>query len=181
MKRFLVLILTTMLLLSVAYAEQESRTLVVYYSASGTTQAIAEQIAALTGADVFALEPVNPYTDEDLNWRDRESRVVKEHEAGELPVELVSVEVAGWENYDTVYIGYPIWWQDASWVMDAFVEANDFTGSTVISFSSTLAYGYGASGAHLADKAGTGNWIDGINFFGTASDEEISTWLETLK
>lgn len=181
MKRFLVLILTAMLLLSVAYAEQESRTLVVYYSASGTTQAIAEQIAALTGADVFALEPVNPYTDEDLNWRDRESRVVKEHEAGELPVGLVSVEVAGWENYDTVYIGYPIWWQDASWVMDAFVEANDFTGKTVISFCTSQASGYGESGAHLAEKAGTGNWIDGINFFGTASDEEISTWLETLK
>ena len=181
MKRFLVLILTTMLLLSIAYAEQESRTLVVYYSASGTTQAIAEQIAALTGADVFALEPVNPYTDEDLNWRDRESRVVKEHEAGELPVELVSVEVEGWENYDTVYIGYPIWWQDASWVMDAFVEANDFTGKTVISFCTSQASGYGESGAHLAEKAGTGNWIDGINFFGTASDEEISAWLETLK
>ena len=181
MKRFLVLILATMLLLSVAYAEQESRTLVVYYSASGTTQAIAEQIAALTGADVFALEPVNPYTDEVLNLRDLDSLVVKVHESGELPVELVSVEVAGWENYDTVYIGYPIWWQDASWVMDAFVEANDFTGKTVISFCTSQASGYGESGAHLAEKAGTGNWIDGINFFGTASDEEISTWLETLK
>ena len=96
-------------------------------------------------------------------------------------MELVSVDVAGWENYDTVYIGYPIWWQDASWVMDAFVEANDFTGKTVISFCTSQASGYGESGAHLAEKAGTGNWIDGINFFGTASDEEISTWLETLK
>lgn len=65
--------------------------------------------------------------------------------------------------------------------MDAFVEANDFTGKTVISFSTSHASGYGESGAHLAEKAGTGNWIDGINFFGTASDEEISTWLETLK
>ena len=181
MKRFFVLILTAMFLLSFASAEQESRTLVVYYSASGTTQAIAEQIAALTGADIFALEPVNPYTDKDLNWRDRESRVVKEHEAGEKLVELVSVEVEGWENYDTVYIGYPIWWQDASWVMDAFVEANDFTGKTVISFCTSQASGYGESGARLAEKAGTGNWIDGINSFGTASDEDISAWLETLK
>ena len=114
----LALLLMSMLLLTAASAEQQSRTLVVYYSATGTTQAIAEQIVALTGADIFSLEPVTPYTDEDLNWRDRESRVVKEHEAGEKPVELVSVEVEGWDNYDTVYIGYPIWWQDASWVMD---------------------------------------------------------------
>ena len=148
----LALLLMSMLLLTAASAEQQSHTLVVYYSATGTTQAIAEQIAALTGADIFSLEPVTPYTDEDLNWRDRESRVVKEHEAGELPVELVSVEVEGWENYDTVYIGYPIWWQDASWVMDAFVEANDFTGKMVIPFCTSQASGYGESGAHLAEK-----------------------------
>ena len=107
MKKILALLLMSMLLLTAASAEQQSRTLVVYYSATGMTQAIAEQIAALTGADIFSLEPVTPYTDEDLNWRDRESRVVKEHEAGEKPVELVSVEVEGWDNYDTVYIGYP--------------------------------------------------------------------------
>ena len=163
-----------------ASAEQQSRTLVVYYSATGTTQAIAEQIAALTGADIFSLEPVTPYTDEDLNWRDRESRGVKEHEAGEKPVELVSVEVEGWDNYDTVYIGYPIWWQDASWVMDAFVEGNDFTGKTVIPFCTSQASGYGESGAHLAEKAGTGNWIDGSNFYGTATEEEVSDWLKTI-
>ena len=83
MKKILALLLMSMLLLTAASAEQQSRTLVVYYSASGTTQQVAEQIAALTDADVFSLEPVTPYTDEDLNWRDRESRVVKEHEAGE--------------------------------------------------------------------------------------------------
>ena len=176
----LALLLMSMLLLTAASAEQQSRTLVVYYSATGTTQAIAEQIAALTGADIFSLEPVTPYTDEDLNWRDRESRVVKEREAGEKPVELVSVEVEGWDNYDTVYIGYPIWWQDASWVMDAFVEGNDFTGKTVIPFCTSQASGYGESGAHLAEKAGTGNWIDGSNFYGTATEEEVSDWLKTI-
>lgn len=176
----LALLLMSMLLLTAASAEQQSRTLVVYYSATGTTQAIAEQIAALTGADIFSLEPVTPYTDEDLNWRDRESRVVKEHEAGEKPVELVSVEVEGWDNYDTVYIGYPIWWQDASWVMDAFVEGNDFTGKTVIPFCTSQASGYGESGAHLAEKAGTGIWIDGSNFYGIATEEEVSDWLKTI-
>ena len=176
----LALLLMSMLLLTAASAEQQSRTLVVYYSATGTTQAIAEQIAALTGADIFSLEPVTPYTDEDLNWRDRESRVVKEREAGEKPVELVSVEVEGWDNYDTVYIGYPIWWQDASWVMDAFVEGNDFTGKTVIPFCTSQASGYGESGAHLAEKAGTGIWIDGSNFYGIATEEEVSDWLKTI-
>ena len=176
----LALLLMSMLLLTAASAEQQSRTLVVYYSATGTTQAIAEQIAALTGADIFSLEPVTPYTDEDLNWRDRESRVVKEQKTGKKPVELVSVEVEGWDNYDTVYIGYPIWWQDASWVMDAFVEGNDFTGKTVIPFCTSQASGYGESGAHLAEKAGTGNWIDGSNFYGTATEEEVSDWLKTI-
>ncbi len=180
MKKILALLLMSMLLLTAASAEQQSRTLVVYYSASGTTQQVAEQIAALTDADVFSLEPVTPYTDEDLNWRDRESRVVKEHEAGEKPVELVSTEVPGWENYDVIYIGYPIWWQDASWVLDSFVEANDFTGKTVVPFSTSQASGYGESGAHLAEKAGTGEWIEGGNFFGTATEQEVSEWLKSL-
>ena len=180
MKKILAFLVMTMLLLASASAEQQSRTLVVYYSATGTTQQVAEQIAALTGADLFSLEPVEPYTDVDLNWMNRQSRSVLEHEAGEQPVALVSTEVSGWENYDVIYIGYPIWWQDASWVMDSFVLANDFTGKTVVPFNTSQASGYGESGAHLAEKAGTGEWIEGGNFFGTATEQEVSEWLKSL-
>ena len=182
MKKFISLLLTLVFLVSAGtvLAEAETKVLVVYFSATGTTQEVAERIASLTGADIFRLEPVVPYTDADLNWRDSNSRSVREHEAGELPVELVSVEVHGWESYDTVYIGYPIWWRDASWVVDGFITANDFTGKTVIPFCTSQASGYGESGVHLAEKAGNGNWIEGRNFFGAASEDEISEWLSSL-
>lgn len=182
MKKFISLLLTLVFLVSAGtvLAEAETKVLVVYFSATGTTQEVAERIASLTGADIFRLEPVVPYTDADLNWRDSNSRSVREHEAGELPVELVSVEVPGWESYDTVYIGYPIWWRDASWVVDGFITANDFTGKTVIPFCTSKASGYGESGGHLAEKAENGNWIEGRNFFGAASEDEVSEWLSSL-
>ena len=178
MKKIIVAVLICMMMIPVAIAENA---IVVYFSATGTTQQIANGIAAQTGADMFAIEPVVPYTDDDLNWRDPDSRVCVEHEAGEAPVELVSVEVPGWEDYDTVYVGYPIWWQDASWVMDNFVTVNDFTGKTVIPFCTSQASGYGESGERLAAKAGTGKWIVGGNFFGEATDEEITEWLGGLE
>ena len=178
MKKIIVAVLICMMMIPVAIAENA---IVVYFSATGTAEQIANGIAAQTGADMFAIEPVVPYTDDDLNWRDPDSRVCVEHEAGEAPVELVSVEVPGWADYDTVYIGYPIWWQDASWVMDGFVTANDFTDKTVIPFCTSQASGYGESGERLAAKAGTGNWIVGGNFFGEASDEEITEWLNGLE
>ena len=178
MKKMIVAVLICMMMIPVAIAENA---IVVYFSATGTTEQIAHGIAAQTGADMFAIEPVVPYTDDDMNWRDPDSRVCVEHEAGEAPVELASVEVPGWADYDTVYIGYPIWWQDASWVMDGFVTANDFTDKTVIPFCTSQASGYGESGERLAAKAGTGNWIVGGNFFGEATDEEIAEWLGGLE
>lgn len=178
MKKIIVAVLICMMMIPMAIAENA---IIVYFSVTGTTEQIANGIAAQTGADLFAIEPVAPYTDDDLDWTNPDSRVCVEHEAGEAPVELVSVEVPGWADYDTVYIGYPIWWQDASWVMDNFVTANDFTGKTVIPFCTSQASGYGESGERLAEKAGTGNWIVGGNFFGEAADEEISEWLNGLE
>ena len=103
--------------------------LVVYYSASGHTKTVAGYIAQATGGDIFEITPVEPYTDDDLNWSDSDSRVTREHEDESLrDVELTTTEVENWDSYDTVFIGYPIWWGIAAWPVDGFVEANDFTG-----------------------------------------------------
>ena len=104
-------------------APQGGKTLVVYYSASGHTEDVANVIADEMGADLFELEPVNPYTSDDLNYTNADSRVSREHENEEQRnVELVSVEVEDWDVYETVFIGYPIWWGIAAWPVDSFVE-----------------------------------------------------------
>lgn len=111
----------------------DGNVLVVYYSATGNTEGVANTIADITGGDLFELKPVEPYTDEDLNYSDENSRVSREHEDESLRnVELTSTTVDNWDSYDTVFIGYPIWWGIAAQPMNTFVEANDFTGKTVI-------------------------------------------------
>ena len=140
----------------------DGNVLVVYYSATGNTQNVANIIADITGGDLFELEPVEPYTDEDLNYSDENSRVSREHEDESLRnVELTSTTVDNWDSYDTVFIGYPIWWGEAAWPVDSFVENNDFTGKTVIPFATSASSGMGESGQLLADMAGTGDWQEG--------------------
>lgn len=157
------------------------KTLVVYYSASGNTKDVAEKIAKITEADLFEIEPVEPYTDDDLDWTDDDSRVSREHDDESLrDVELVSTTVDNWESYDTVYIGYPIWWGIAAWPVDGFVEANDFTGKTVIPFCTSSSSDLGESGKLLAEAAGTGTWLEGQRFSSSASAEAVQAWIEDL-
>lgn len=164
--------------------KQESegpKTLVVYYSASGNTEAVAGDIAASTNADVFELVPAEPYSDADLDWTDNGSRVVYEHDnPDDREVELVEVTVPDWDSYDTVFIGYPIWWGIAAWPVDGFIKANDFTGKTVIPFCTSASSGLGESGELLAEAAGTGNWREGERFSSRPSEETIQSWVEGL-
>lgn len=155
--------------------------LVVYYSATGNTERVANSIAEATGGDLFEIEPTEPYTDDDLNWNDESSRVSREYEDESLhDVPLVNTTVDGWDDYDTVFIGYPIWWGIAAWPVDGFVEANDFSDKTVIPFATSASSGMGQSGELLADLAGTGDWQDGMRFTSGAGDDEVQEWVETL-
>ena len=158
-----------------------SSVLVVYYSATGNTAQAAQYIADATGGDLFELEPVEPYTDDDLNWTDDNSRVSQEHADESLrDVELVADTVDNWDQYDTVFIGYPIWWGIAAWPVDGFVEANDFSGKMVIPFCTSSSSGLGESGQLLADMAGTGEWQEGQRFSSGVSQEDVESWIAEL-
>ena len=159
----------------------DDKALVVYYSATGTTERVAQLIADAIGADLFEVEPAEPYTTADLNYSDKNSRVSREHDDESLrDVALVSAEVPDWDSYDTVFIGYPIWWGGAAWPMNGFVTANDFTGKTVIPFATAASSGMGDSGTDLAKLAGTGDWLDGQRFFSSTTADDIQSWLDTL-
>ena len=155
--------------------------LVVYYSATGNTETVAGYIAQATGGDLFEITPAEPYTDDDLNWSDENSRVTREHEDESLrDVELTTTQVENWDSYDTVFLGYPIWWGIAAWPVDGFVEANDFTGKTVIPFCTSSSSGLGQSGELLAELAGTGDWQEGQRFRSSVSQEDVNQWVDSL-
>lgn len=157
------------------------KTLVVYFSATGTTQGVAQTIADTVGADLFEVVPSDPYTSDDLNWTNNDSRVSREHnDEGLRAVALESTDVDGWDDYDTVFIGYPIWWGIAAWPMSSFVAVNDFTGKTVIPFCTSVSSGIGQSGELLAELAGTGSWLDGYRFSSSTTANDIAALAESL-
>lgn len=159
-----------------------SNVLVVYFSAQGHTEAVSEQIAENLGADLFEIVAIDEYTSDDLNWTDSDSRVSREHDDEALrDVELVSTTVDNWEDYDTILIGYPIWWGIAAWPVNTFVEANDFSGKTVIPFCTSSSSGLGQSGEILAKLAGTGNWQNGHRFSSNPSEADIKSWTDSLR
>ena len=157
------------------------KTLVVYFSASGSTRRVAEAIAEAADADIFELVPTVPYTSADLNWTTAGSRVNREHDDESLrDIELESTTVDNWDDYDTVFIGYPIWWGIAAWSVDGFVKANDFTGKTVIPFCTSASSGIGQSGKLLAEMVGTGDWQEGRRFSSGASESSVKEWVGEL-
>ena len=160
---------------------ETGKTLVVYYSASGNTERVAKDIAEAAGADLFEIVPTEVYTSDDLDWTNPDSRVSREHDDESLrDVPLTTTEVPDWDSYDTVFIGYPIWWGIAAWPVDTFVKNNDFTGKTVIPFATSSSSGMGQSGSLLADMAGTGDWQEGQRFSSGVSSDDVQSWVNGL-
>ena len=158
-----------------------SQTLVVYFSASGSTKAVAETIADELDADIFELVPTQPYSSDDLNWTVSGSRVNREHDDESLrDITLTETTPANWEDYDTVLIGYPIWWGIAAWPVNNFVKDNDFAGKTVIPFCTSSSSGLGQSGTLLEQTANGGTWQSGQRFSSGASSSSVRDWAAGL-
>lgn len=157
------------------------KTLVIYFSGTGSTRRVAETIAQAANADIFEIVPVESYTGADLDYTDSNSRVSREHDDEALrDVPLTTTEVPDWDSYDTVLLGYPIWWGGAAWPVNNFVKANDFTGKTVIPFATSASSGMGQSGSLLADMAGSGDWQQGQRFSSNVSEAEVLEWVNGL-
>lgn len=207
MKKFLPIIIAALLVLGIAGCSQSEKTettaesgasaesasrqtvteneksnvLVAYFSATGNTKKIAKSIAEKTGADIFVITPEDEYTSEDLDWTNENSRVSIEHNDPEKRnVSLVTTTPENFDDYDTVFIGYPIWWGSAAWPVDSFVKGNDFTGKTVIPFCTSASSDIGDSGSLLEESASTGEWQQGKRFDGNTSAEEVNSWVDSL-
>lgn len=157
------------------------KVLVVYFSATNNTKSVAEKIAANLNGDTFEIVPADEYTSEDLNYSNPNSRVSKEHDDETLRnVKLKTTKVENWEFYDTVLIGYPIWWQVAAWPVDTFVKSNNFNGKTVIPFCTSASSGLGQSGKLLEAEAIGGNWLEGHRFSSRPSDSDIKAFTDSI-
>ena len=160
---------------------QNGKVLVVYYSGSGHTARVATDIAEAAGADLFEITPVEPYSSDDLDYTNDSSRVVQEYNDESLrDVALTTTTVENWDDYGTVFIGYPIWWQIAAWPVNNFVKDNDFSGKTVIPFATSASSDMGESGTLLEEMAGTGDWQEGQRFASGVSTEDVQAWVADL-
>lgn len=154
--------------------------LVAYFSATGNTASVANMIADALDCAEFSITPTQPYSEEDLNYDNPDSRVSVEHNNPERNVEITQVTPDGWENYDTVFIGYPIWWGEAAYPVDTFVKGNNFDGKTVVPFCTSGSSDIGQSAKNLESLTKTGNWLEGKRFPSDASTTDVDTWLKDI-
>ena len=159
--------------------ETHSDVLVAFFSATGTTKGVAERIASVTGGDLYEILAAEPYTSDDLNYNDNDSRSTKEQNDKNVRPEIGSEDIS-LEGYTTIYLGFPIWWGEEPRILDTFVEKYSFDGITVIPFCTSGGSGIGRSGPNMEALAGTGTWLDGQRFDGNVSEAELESWIEGL-
>ena len=173
----------TIALLALVFASCASKgpkVLVTYFSATGTTKALAEELAAVTGADLFEITPVEPYTEEDLSFMNRQSRSVREMNDKSLRPEVKSKpEKPG--NYETVYLGFPIWGNAVPNIINTFIEQNDLKGKTIITFSTSGSSDITNSTRLLKESYPDLNWVEGITLKRNPTPEDRNNVINTLK
>lgn len=158
----------------------DKEVLVAYFSVTGNTETVAQKIANVTGADIYEIVPAIEYTEADINYGDSDSRTSKEQNDSSVRPEIQS-ETISLEGYDTIYIGYPIWWGEEPRIMDTFVELYDFGNITIIPFCTSGSSGIGSSGSNLSENAGSGNWLEGKRFDSEVSESDIEEWISGLQ
>ena len=159
---------------------QGNETLVVYFSATGSTEGIADMIASVTGADIYEIVASEPYTTDDLNYNDNNSRTTREQNDKSVRPEIGG-SIENWDSYSVVYLGHPIWWGEEPRILDTFVESYNFDGKTVIPFCTSGGSGVGSSDSNLKNNAGSGSWLEGHRFSKDASEDEIRGWINNLE
>ncbi len=160
--------------------EQNSKVLVAYFSATGTTKKLAEYAADAMGADLYEIVPEEPYTDDDLNYSDRNTRAtVEQNDKNVRPA--ISGSVENMDQYEIVFLAFPIWWGEEPRIMDTFVETYDFSGKTVVPFCTSGSSGFGSSGRNMQGlSTGDATWLDGARLNSSSSREDIVDWINGL-
>ena len=152
-----------------------SKTLVAYFSASGTTAKVAKKMAEAIGADLFEIKPETPYSGADLNWQNKNSRSsVEMNDRSSRPA--IAVKAADMPQYDVVFVGFPVWWYREPSIIDTFMESYDFAGKTVIPFATSGGSGLGDSTANMQKLAKGAKVVNGKRFSGSVSSEELKAW-----
>lgn len=158
---------------------QESRILVAYFSATNTTEGVAEHIANGLNADIYEIIPETPYTDADLNYNDNNSRTTIEmNDLDARPA--ISGSVENMEQYDIVFIGYPIWWGEAPRIVSTFMESYDFSGKTIVPFCTSGGSGMGYSASNLEKLTSGAEWLSGKRLNGNDSQDTVMEWVSSL-
>ncbi len=175
----IIIMLTALLTISLSACSQNKKTLVAYFSASGTTAGIAQQLAQVAGADLHEIKPEKPYTDADLDWRNKQSRSsVEMDDKSSRPA--ITDKLQNMQDYDVVYVGFPIWWYTCPTIINTFMEAYDFNGKTVIPFATSGGSSIKKACDELKAAYPGVNWKEG-RLLNRASDADLKKWVESMK
>ena len=156
-----------------------SKTLVAFFSASGVTRQVAQKLAAAAQADLYEIKPAVPYTQADLNWRDKSSRSSVEMQNLAIRPQLADTD-AKIEQYDRILLGYPIWWYMAPTIINTFLESYDFSGKSIILFATSGGSGFGKSVEELSPSCRNATMREGRMLNGNPSEQELRQWVESL-